>query len=139
MSLRALHPHNEIDVTVKDLQHGDELIDGLAVVCLIREPIELVADVASRQMISRFVPGRGAAGGREHAGLDAASERWISLRPGPRIEFRFPARAAGRGRRSPRASRFLGLRFLVAPAAAPRFPFCVKQAKELAQAMLHIT
>src|SRR5439155_4502504 len=37
----ALRPHNEIDVTVENLQQGDELIDGLAVVCLIHESIEL--------------------------------------------------------------------------------------------------
>src|SRR2546428_8458418 len=33
--------HNEIDVTVENLQQGHELVDGLTVVRLIHEPIEL--------------------------------------------------------------------------------------------------
>src|SRR2546426_6578001 len=37
----ALRPHNEIDVTVENLKQGHELIDGLIVVRLIQEPIEL--------------------------------------------------------------------------------------------------
>jgi len=38
---RALRAHNEIDVAVENLQQGHELIDGLRVVRLIDEPIEL--------------------------------------------------------------------------------------------------
>src|SRR5881409_2067090 len=37
----ALRSHNEIDVTVENLQQGHELVDGLTVVRLIHEPIEL--------------------------------------------------------------------------------------------------
>src|SRR2546425_1980565 len=37
----ALRSHNKVDVTVKNLQQRHELVDGLTVVRLIHEPIEL--------------------------------------------------------------------------------------------------
>src|SRR5207244_4548331 len=37
----GLRSHNEIDVSVENLQQGHELVDGLTVIRLIHEPIEL--------------------------------------------------------------------------------------------------
>src|SRR3989475_5737151 len=37
----ALRSHNKVDVTVKNLQQRHELVDGLTVIRLIHEPIEL--------------------------------------------------------------------------------------------------
>jgi hypothetical protein len=53
----ALRPHNEIDVTVENLQQGDELIDGLTVVCLIQESIELGRQPSrKRRLECRSIP-----------------------------------------------------------------------------------
>lgn len=39
MTLRALGPDDEIDLAVKDLKKGQELVDGLAVVPLVQQAV----------------------------------------------------------------------------------------------------